>query len=84
MGRLPKVVHGCTLHRMVTPKRGPLCIDLSGPDGKRKLDVNWNPVTQKYVVSVRGGKTYHWNATQFATFFRKWLLRQRTKLSQLV
>jgi len=62
---------------MVTQKRGPVKIDLIGPDGKKKLDVERNTVVQKYVVSVRGGKTYHWTATQFAAYFRKWLLWQR-------
>ena len=69
---------------MATPKRAPVKVDLTGPDGKKKLDIEWNALTQKYVVSVRGGKTYHWTATQFATYFRKWLLRQREKLSSKV
>ncbi len=62
---------------MTTPKRGPIKVDLTGPDGKKKLDVEWNEFKQKYAVKVRGGSTYYWSATQFATYFRKWLLRQR-------
>jgi hypothetical protein len=62
---------------MSTPKRGPIKVDLTGPDGKRKLDVEWDPFSQKYIVTVRDGKIYHWSATQFATYFRKWLLHQR-------
>ena len=70
---------------MSTPKRGPIKVDLTGPDGKRKLDVEWDPLTQKYVVSVwGGGKRYHWSATQFATNFRKWLFRQREQQSSEV
>jgi hypothetical protein len=59
-------------------------IDLTGPDGKRKLDVEWDPFVRKHAVKVRGSKSYRWSATQFATFFRKWLLRQREQLSSEV
>ena len=69
---------------MATPKRGPVKVDLAGPDGKKKLDVVQNALSQKYVESVRGGKTYDWTATQFAAYFRKWLLRQREKLNSEV
>ena len=69
---------------MATPIRGPVKVDLTGPDGKRKLDVEWNALAQKYVVSVRGGGTDHWTATQFAPYSRKWLLRQREELSSEV
>jgi hypothetical protein len=62
---------------MSTPKRGPIKVDPTGPDGKSKLDVQWDPFIQKYVVKVRDGRNYHWSATQFATCFRKSLIRQR-------
>ena len=61
---------------MATPKRGPLKIDLTGLDGKRKLDAEWNPLMGRYVVTV-GKKPYYWTATEFSAMFRKWLLRQR-------
>ena len=52
-------------------------VDLTGPDGKSKLDVQWDPFMQKFVVKVRDDRNYHWSATQFAAYFRKWLIRQR-------
>ena len=61
---------------MSAPKRGPLKVDLIGADGKGELDVQWNPLVQKYVASVRDGRTYQWTAAQFAAYIRKWLLRQ--------
>lgn len=39
---------------MATPKRGPTKVDLTGTDGKKKLDVEWNEFAQKYEVKVRG------------------------------
>ena len=69
----------CTraLRLVITSKHGPIKVDPTGSDGNRKLDVEWNELTQKYVVEVRGGMTFHWAVTQFGTYFRKWLLRQR-------
>ncbi len=60
---------------MSTPERGPIKVDLIGPDGKSKLDLQWEPFIQKYVV-VRDGRNWHWSATQFAAYFRKRLIRQ--------
>jgi hypothetical protein len=61
---------------MATPKRGPLKIDLVGRDGARKIDAEYCPLTGRFHVRI-GGQRYHWTATEFATRFRQWLLRQR-------
>jgi hypothetical protein len=72
------------LWQMSTQNVGRSKLILPNPDGKRKLDVEWDPFTQKYVVKVRGGKNCHGSATQFGAFFRKWLLRQRESPSSEV
>ena len=64
---------------MATPKRGPLKVDLTGLDGKRKIDAEWNPLMGKYHVRI-GGRSYYWTATQFSEMFRKWLLRQKESI----
>lgn len=61
---------------MTTPKRGPLKIDLTGVDGKRKIDAEWSAFDNRYYVSI-GNRRYRWTATQFASHFRKWLVRQQ-------
>ena len=61
---------------MVTPKRGPIKVDLSGVDGKRKIDAEYSPIMGQFVVRI-GKRTYYWTATQFADHFRKWLVRQK-------
>ena len=62
---------------MSARKRGPIKVDLTEPDAMSKLDVQWYPFIQKYVVKVRDGRNYRWSATQFAAYFRKWLICQR-------
>lgn len=63
---------------MATPKRGPLKIDLTGRDGHRKIDADYNPLMGRFVVRI-GRHRYYWTATEFAKHFRKWLARQRSE-----
>lgn len=64
---------------MATRKRGPLKIDLTGLDGVSKIDAELCPTTNQYVVRI-GRDVYHWSATKFAELFRKWLVRQSSRL----
>jgi len=61
---------------MATRKRGPMKIDLTGVDGAAKLDAEFNPIVGKYFVRI-GKRRYCWTATEFAKFFRQWLVRQK-------
>jgi hypothetical protein len=61
---------------VVTPKRGPIKIDLTGIDGKRKIDAWYNPITNRYDVRI-AKRSYDWSATEFAKHFRHWLIRQK-------
>ncbi len=61
---------------MVTPKRGPLKIDLTGIEGTRKIDAEYCPFGNRYRVRI-GKRSYNWTATEFAEHFRRWLLRQK-------
>lgn len=61
---------------MVTPKRGPLKIDLTGIEGTRKIDAEFCPFSNRYRVRI-GKRRYVWTATEFADNFPKWLLRQK-------
>ena len=51
-------------------------IDLTGLDGAAKIDAEFNPIVNKYFVRI-GKKRYCWTATEFAKFFRQWLVRQK-------
>lgn len=61
---------------MATRKRGPLRIDLTGLDIVAKIDAEYNPIVDKYFVRINK-KRYAWTATEFAKFFRQWLVRQK-------
>ena len=61
---------------MATPKRGKTRVDLTGVDGKSKMDVRYNPITRRYDVTI-GKRGHNWSATEFAEHFRHWLIRQQ-------
>lgn len=61
---------------VATRKRGPLKVDLTGIDGKRKIDARYCPISDQYSVRI-GNRRYRWTATEFADHFRRWLIRQK-------
>ena len=65
---------------MATRKRGPIKVDLSGIDGAAKIDADFNPIVNQYLVRI-GNRRYRWTATQFAEHIRKWLVRQKGQIT---
>jgi len=63
---------------MATPKRGPMKVDLHDGNRKTKMDVEYIPLLDRYVVKI-GKREYEWTASEFASHFRRWLMRQKEK-----
>ena len=77
-GHISNVCAYRELRIVATPKRGKTRVDLTGVDGKSKMDVRYNPISDRY--DVRIGKCQHnWSATEFSKHFRKWLVRQKVQ-----
>lgn len=67
---------------MPTEKRAQVKIDLRDKNGKKtKLDFEFNPLMDRWVVTIRQGANdcteYAWTATEFSESIRRWLVAQK-------